>query len=133
MTWRALSARPYRQLELRGEAKCRPRPLGVAAQVELKAKFESKIITFQFQALISWRFQRRFHRVNLHRPTSRGSAACAPSSAAAKAPSSARSNGVAAASNIGRAKPGSEAAKKHESPVPAAPLNQGLTLVHFSA
>jgi len=41
----------------------------VAAQVEIRSKTSKRLILFQFQALNSRRFQRKFDRVNLHRPT----------------------------------------------------------------
>jgi hypothetical protein len=41
---------------------------------KLKAKVKSGPSTFYFQALSSRRFQCRFDRVNLHRPTMRGAA-----------------------------------------------------------
>jgi len=40
-----------------------------AAQVEVESKTSKQFISFQFQAIYSWRFQRGFDRVNLHRPT----------------------------------------------------------------
>jgi len=45
------------------------RILGIAAQVELKAKLESSSSYFRFNTLSSRRFQHGFDRVNLHRPT----------------------------------------------------------------
>ena len=40
-------------------------------RLNLTAEFESSISHFSFQALSYRRFQRRFDRVNLHRPTQR--------------------------------------------------------------
>jgi hypothetical protein len=43
--------------------------LHVAAQVGFECKICNRFITFYFQAPRSWRCQRGFHWVNLHRPT----------------------------------------------------------------
>jgi hypothetical protein len=43
--------------------------LGVAARVDFDSKVRKQVIILWSQAIRSRRFQRGFHRVNLHRPT----------------------------------------------------------------
>jgi hypothetical protein len=83
MTWRAIFGRPYQLGHVDGGRRGGGGGHGVAAQVEVESKTSKQINTSLCQALKSWRFQRLFHRVNLHRPTTAAAFSVSSSAAAA--------------------------------------------------